>query len=229
MALGCLVGVVLVAWGATAGPVRTPDLSYHRTTAPSGTVTPPTLPKASASPGGQQHAKKKHPPSTINLSWIRYVVLAALAALLIAWLARRLPRWLVRLWRDLPDDDEDAVADAGLLVPSAAQVAAAMAADRAAQLAAVDGGTPRNGVVEAWSRLERIASDVGLPRHRWETSAEFTARMLAGLPVDAGAAEELGALYWVARFSTHELGENDRDRARAALTRLHDDLTAVRR
>jgi hypothetical protein len=159
-------------------------------------------------------------------------VLAVLAALVIGWLARRLPRWLLRVWRDLADDDTDATAAAGLLVPSAEQLAAAIAADRAAQLAAVDSGTPRNGVVEAWSRLERIAGEVGLPRHRWETSAEFTARMLDGLPLDevAGlAARELGRLYREARFSSHELPESDRDRARAALTLLHDDLMAVRR
>ena len=72
------------------------------------------------------------------------------------------------------------------------ELAAAVAADRAAQLAAVQEGTPRNGVVAAWSRLEEIAAETGLARQRWETSAEFTARMLAGLPVDAAAAPRAG-------------------------------------
>jgi hypothetical protein len=56
--------------------------------------------------------------------------------------------------------------------------------------------------------------------------------MLDSLPVDEVAtlaARELGRLYRVARFSSHELTEADRDRARAALTLLHDDLTAARR
>ncbi|MDX6358058.1 MAG: hypothetical protein QOH37_1112 [Nocardioidaceae bacterium] len=232
MALVCLLGVMVVAWGATAGPVRTPDVGYHRSASPSSTLTPAPVPGAKHGTKAHVAKTKAHPPSAIDLSWIRYVVLAALAALALAWLARRLPRWLLRVWRDLPDDDEDAAADAGLLVPSADQLAAAVAADRAAQLAAVDGGTPRNGVVEAWSRLERIASQAGLPRHRWETSVEFTTRMLDSLPVDEVAtlaARELGRLYRVARFSSHELTEADRDRARAALTLLHDDLTAARR
>ena len=56
-----------------------------------------------------------------------------------------------------------------------------------------------------------------------------TARMLAGLPVDAGAALDLGTLYRWARFSSHELTEDDRDQARTALTVLHHDLRAVRR
>jgi len=98
---------------------------------------------------------------------------------------------------------------------------------RAAQLAAVQEGTPRNGVVAAWSRLEEIAAETGLVRQRWETSAEFTARMLAGLPVDAAAARELGTLYRRARFSSHELTEVDRDRARAALSVLHEGLRTV--
>ena len=232
MALVCLLGVTVVAWGATAGPVRTPDLGYHRTAAPSDTVTPTPVPGAKHGRNARLGDRKAHPSSSIDLSWIRYVVLAALAALALGWLARRLPRWLLRIWRELPDDDEDATADGGLLLPSAEQLAAAVAADRAEQLAAVDGGTPRNGVVEAWSRLERIAGDVGLPRHRWETSVEFTARMLDALAVDEVAtlaARELGRLYRVARFSSHELTEADRDRARAALTLLHDDLTAARR
>jgi hypothetical protein len=51
--------------------------------------------------------------------------------------------------------------------------------------------------------------------------------MLTGLPVDADAALDLGVLYRRARFSSHELTEDDRDRARTALTQLHDDLRSV--
>ena len=156
------------------------------------------------------------------------MVVGGLALLLLVWLVRTVPRRVLRIWRDLPDEDPDDPDDsAGPLSPE--ELAAAVAADRDAQLAAVQEGTPRNGVVAAWSRLEEIAAETGLARHRWETSAEFTARMLAGLPVDAAAARELGTLYRRARFSSHELTEDDRERARAALTVLHHGLRAVRR
>ena len=230
LAVACFLGVVAVAWAAAGGPVRMPDLpSGGGPTPPVSVASPSASPSASASPSRAPHGKPKpRDEATLDLSWIRYVVLGGLTLLLLVWLVRTVPRRVLRIWRDLPDEDpDDPDGPDGPLSPE--ELAAAVAADRAAQLAAVQQGTPRNGVVAAWSRLEEIAAETGLPRQRWETSAEFTARMLAGLPVDEIAALELGALYRRARFSSHELTEHDRDRARAALTLLHDDLRTVRR
>ncbi len=230
LALACLVGVVAIAWAAASGPVRMPDLS------PGGGPTPAepvASPAASASPSGTVTAdpgggRYKKVKPTADLSWIRYIVVGGIALFLLVWLARTVPGRVLRIWRDLPDEDADVGAEDSGPPLTPEEVVAAVAADRAAQLAAVEEGTPRNGVVAAWSRLEEIAADTGLPRQRWETSAEFTVRMLTGLPVDADAALDLGVLYRRARFSSHELAEDDRDRARTALTRLHDDLRSVR-
>jgi len=228
LAVACFLGVVAVAWATAGGPVRMPELSFGGGPAPQVPVASPTTTTSpSATPSRAPHGRPKLADrATIDLSWIRYVVVGGLALLLLVWLVRTVPRRVLRIWRDLPDEDpDDPVDPAGPRSPE--DLAAAVAADRAAQLAAVQEGTPRNGVVAAWSRLEEIAAETGLVRQRWETSAEFTARMLAGLPVDAAAARELGTLYRRARFSSHELTEVDRDRARAALSVLHEGLRTV--
>jgi len=230
LALACFLGVVAVAWATAGGPVRMPDPPFGGGPTPEVPVASPTATTSpSATPSRAPHRKPKPADrATIDLSWIRYVVVGGLALLLLVWLVRTVPRRVLRIWRDLPDEDPDDPDDpAGPRSPE--ELAAAVAADRDAQLVAVQEGTPRNGVVAAWSRLEEIAAQTGLARKRWETPAEFTARMLAGLPVDVDAALDLGTLYRRARFSSHELTEDDRDRARAALTVLHHDLRAVHR
>lgn len=234
LAVACLIGVVAVAWAAAGGPVRMPDLSYGGSpTTAEPVASPSPSGAASPSPGhGKGKAEPKVEEPSVDLSWVRYVVVGGLALYLLVWLLRTVPRRLLRIWRDLPDEDPEDDPDGPERVLSPDELAAAVAADRAAQLAAVEEGTPRNGVVAAWSRLQEIAADTGLPRHRWETSVEFTSRMLAALPVDEVAvlaATELGVLYRRARFSSHELSEADRERARAALTLLHDDLRSVTR
>jgi hypothetical protein len=228
--LACLGGVLLVSWATVGGPVRMPEVSLGGSSTPAATASPSSSPTVQRPPH-RQH-RPQHRPVTkpsVDLSWIRYVVLGGLGVMLLVWLARRVPRLVLRIWRDLPDDDVDEPATGPVGELRTAEVAAAIAADRAAQLAAVDGGTPRNGVVAAWSRLEEIAAVSGLPRHRWETSAEFTGRMLAGLPVEVRSTEELGRMYRLGRFSSHELTEADRDTARRALTTLHDELLGAHR
>ena len=230
LAVGCFLGVVAVAWATAGGPVRMPDLSFGGGPAPQAPVASPSATTSpSATPSRAAHGRPKPADeATIDLSWVRYVVVGGLALLLLVWLVRTVPRRVLRIWRDLPDEDPEGPDDpVGPRSPE--ELGAAVAADRDAQRAAVHEGTPRNGVVAAWSRLEEIAADTGLARLRWETSAEFTARMLVGLEVDAVAARELGTLYRRARFSSHEPTEDDRERARAALTVLHHGLRAVHR
>jgi hypothetical protein len=48
--------------------------------------------------------------------------------------------------------------------------------------------------------------------------------VLRTLDVDPRAISTLGRLYREARFSSHELGEDARTTATAALQQLHDDL-----
>ena len=68
--------------------------------------------------------------------------------------------------------------------------------------------------------LERDAGEAGLPRAAAETSAEYVERVVAASSVDPAPIRELAALYREARFSRHELGDDHRSRALAALDRV---------
>lgn len=96
-----------------------------------------------------------------------------------------------------------------------------------ARRALLETGEPRNAIVAAWLDLEESARATGLPRHPSETSTEYTERVLGTWSVDALAITGLAQLYREARFSHHELGEPERQRALAALDVLHRDLQQV--
>ena len=93
------------------------------------------------------------------------------------------------------------------------------------QLEALAEGSPRNAIVGCWLALEESAGAAGLPRDPAETSAEFTARVIATYTVDRSAISTLAGLYREARFSAHQLGEDARDQAAAALATLHGQLS----
>lgn len=237
LALACLAGVILVGWGAVSGPLSV-SMGTDRTGTTVGTSS--TQAPSTGDRPQPERDRAKQPHRTGHPWWLRYLErglagLAGLVALgvlvLLGSLVRRLPHRLALLWRYRSVRREHDAAPAPAPVASGADgtdaLADTLAADRAQQLAAVDRGSPRNGIVAAWNRLEQIADHCGLPPHDWETSAEFTARMLHGLAVDETAATGLAELYRKARFSSHPVEEEDRERARAALTRLHDQLRSL--
>jgi hypothetical protein len=69
-------------------------------------------------------------------------------------------------------------------------------------------------------QLEHDAAAAGLPRDAAETSAEYVERVVAASSVDPAPIRELAALYREARFSRHELSDDHRTRALAALNRV---------
>ena len=85
-------------------------------------------------------------------------------------------------------------------------------------------GSPRNAIVACWMQLERDAAAAGLPRAAAETSAEYVERVVAASSVDPAPIRELAALYREARFSRHELLDDHRSRALAAMTRVEAAL-----
>jgi hypothetical protein len=97
--------------------------------------------------------------------------------------------------------------------------------DIGAARAALAGGSARNAIVACWMQLERDAAAAGLPRRAAETSAEYVERVLSASSVDPAPIRELAALYREARFSRHELRDDHRTRALAAL----DDVEAALR
>jgi hypothetical protein len=89
---------------------------------------------------------------------------------------------------------------------------------------ALAGGNPRNAIVACWMQLERDAAAAGLPRAAAETSAEYVERVVAASSVDPAPIRELAALYREARFSHHELLDDHRTRALAAMNRVEAAL-----
>lgn len=92
--------------------------------------------------------------------------------------------------------------------------------DVGAARAALTGGTPRNAIVACWMQLEADAGSAGLSRLAAETPAEYVERVVATSSVDPAPIAELAALYREARFSQHELSDDHRQRAMAALDRV---------
>ncbi len=86
--------------------------------------------------------------------------------------------------------------------------------------AALSGGTARNAIVACWMQLERDAATAGLPRLPSETPTEYAERVIGSSSVDPAPIGELAALYREARFSQHELVDEHRVRAAAALERV---------
>jgi Domain of unknown function (DUF4129) len=99
-------------------------------------------------------------------------------------------------------------------------------ADAADQLALLLGGTPRNAIVACWDRFEEQAERVHASRKDWETSSEFTLRLLEQVSADSAAVNRLEVLYHEARFSSHEIDESRREAAVEALRAIHRSLGA---
>ncbi len=96
--------------------------------------------------------------------------------------------------------------------------------DTDAARSALRTGAPRNAIVACWLRLEHDAAMAGLERSASETAAEYVERVVTASSIDPQPIRELAALYREARFSEHELGEDHRVAAIAALDRVLDAL-----
>jgi hypothetical protein len=103
-------------------------------------------------------------------------------------------------------------------------LAEALVAGAQEQREALQSGSPRNAIVECWHRFEELAESSGVRRMPWETSSEFTIRLLDRVSADDPAVSELADLYRDARYSRHEVSEESRDRATEALDRIHRSM-----
>lgn len=218
--IGVLLGLLVLVWAATTGPVRMLRDSGRRYV-----FEPPTpiaSPSDGSTPTGSLREVTKDIKPIADLSWLGDLI--ATGALLLVCIAVLLGlRWLwLHRWHP-PEQPEEVPFD---VLP--AQVAASISNDRAAQLEAVAEGAPRNGIVACWLRLQASVEEAGVPPRRSDTSAEFVQRVLRSLDLDPRAVATLAALYREARFSEHPVGEDARTAARAALESLHDDLAARR-
>lgn len=83
---------------------------------------------------------------------------------------------------------------------------------------------PRRAVIACWVRLERAAADAGTGRGPGDTSSDLVARVLARHQVSREVLATLAGLYREARFAPHDVSTHTRERARAALRQIRDEL-----
>lgn len=216
-----LLVVVLAAWASSIGPS---GVLRGEGPSPAGTPTPTASSSASADPGG---APIEPPEERGTPSWVRAFALLvdlAVAVGVVLLVARYAAAPLVRSvrrrrrarWRRTPQR-----VDLPVLEPPAA-LAREMLADADSQRRLlVEDGSPRNAVVGCWHRFETQAATAGLARGPWETSSEYTLRVLDLVEAHQPAVTRLGALYREARFSEHELTEAHRREALEALDAIH--------
>jgi len=212
------LGLLLVVWAATTGPVGV--------LSPSGRIVRPDRvggDQATATATPNQPTLRettKDVELKFDLSWlgdlIAYGFFLALAVAVVLAL-----RWL---WQNRWHPPPKPVEREFTVLPDVDRLAESVRDDRGRQLAAVAEGSPRNGIVACWLSLEESVRSAGVQPHPADTSTELVVRVLHSLDLDPRAISRLAALYREARFSEHELGEDARDEARAALGRLHDEL-----
>jgi len=195
------------------GPLRDPSF---RGVDPS--YTPPTF---QGNPRGQRDFNLLHSnPVFEAIGWV--IKIAALVVVL--WLLYRGVRRLrdaVR-WRRRPPPKVANVEFDVLDDPEA--LSEEIREDADAQFELLFGGTPRNAIVACWDRFEEQAERVHVARKPWETSSEFTLRLLDAVSADAAAVSRLESLYREARFSEHEIDESRRESAMEALHAIHVSL-----
>jgi hypothetical protein len=218
------VGLVLllVMLAARTGPQRIVhgslrDPSFHLA-APS--YTPPTPP--ARPPGGNGYGLFHHNrvleaigtviriAALLVMLWLLYRVVQRLRE--VTWRPRRPPPKAAHVDFDVLDDPD--------------QLTEEMRRDAADQFALLLGGTPRNAIVACWDRFEEQAERVDVARKPWETSSEFTMRLLDVVAADPAAVSRLERLYREARFSEHEIDESRRASAVEALRDIHASLGA---
>ena len=209
-----VVTMVLLVLAAASGPIRlwiTPPLDVAPSSIDGAGPLDTVAPREAAQPDPSPH---EWGDTLLQLLAVLLIVLLVTAA---AWIVRagRFPmpgRRAVRGRRHrqitaLPETPERE-----------------LAVDVDAARDALTGGSPRNAIVACWMQLERDVAAAGLPREASETSAEYVERVVVASSVEPGPIRELAALYREARFSRHDLRDDHRTRALAALNRVEAAL-----
>ncbi len=212
---GVVLMLLLVVLAARSGPSGVIHGTPHD---PLFEPPKPTLSYQAQQHGGPNsttnlpHRGSSLPDASLLGAILRYALLAWLLLL-----AYRGLRWLIddlqsrRRREPRPEDiDFDVLEDPTPLVEE-------MRRDASEQFELLLGGTPRNAIVASWDRFEEQAGRVGAARKPWETSSEFTLRLLDAVSADPSSVSRLAALYREARFSEHEITEDNRQAAVEAL------------
>jgi hypothetical protein len=145
---------------------------------------------------------------SFGLSLVEHVLIALL---LVAVVAVIIVMWRSRAPRLAP---VDAVTDE---IDTPAEIARAVESGLAA-LRELDDA--RGAIISCYLAMEQSLAEAGAARGMAETPDELLARAVSQNLVSAGPAGQLTALFYVARFSSHDLPSSARDQAERALAEL---------
>lgn len=215
-----LVVAITLVWAATSGPSGVLGSTTDTPAARSTTTAAPIRPREDETTRSRD--ERVRPSRPLDLAaWLQrvvgllavaagFVVLAAMTRALVQRLAQVLPaEQLVLDLEPLPESDAGREAMRGR-------------ADLHREALAT--GDVRNAIVACWVRLEETAGEAGVTRRPAETATEFVVRFLHTLDVDPRPVAALARLYQEARFSSHQLPADARDRAQEALEAIAVDL-----
>jgi len=212
--------LLLVTWAATIGPdevVRGEGNPPSYETLPTSETAEPVEPTSNRGSAGNGEQDLLLTVVSIVATVLGAVVMLAVVLSVLRWLLTR--DW--RRHRREPEPEE--IQFDPLDAP--AEIARTMVARAREQQAVLAEGTPRNAIVACWHQFEEQAATAGVRRQTWETSSEFTLRVLDRLAADSAAVTALAELYRAARHSTHEITEADRAEAQVALDLVHRSLS----
>ncbi|MEN3362659.1 MAG: hypothetical protein V7637_6641 [Mycobacteriales bacterium] len=218
-ALVAVAALSLVALAARSGRTET----LRPITTASGAGSPTATPTGAAHTAGERAAPSQ--PADHSMAGGVIVGVLGLAVLLSLLLALVIRQRRTRGWGGgLERAADRPVVDRSGSERPPAWAAQALASAVTDALRQVEEGESADAVIACWVLLERAAGEAGTARHPAETPAELTTRVLAQHHVTAGPLQRLADLYRTARYSTHPLGEDARDQARAALAQVRREL-----
>ena len=218
----CVLGVLVIVVASRATP------SHPFTHISPGRLEPATSTPPPAKRSAAHFAEHSGHDSMLFVAIV--FVLFAAAALLIVFLALRgLGRRSLR-FRGLRRTRR---------VPPGRHVEPSLAATLAARAAVSDAvmqgglddvlerGPVSDAIITCWVAVESALRTSGVPVRSSDTSTELVERALASFGVRESALRSLSALYREARFSTHQLTEVHRERARRDLASIRQDLVGT--
>jgi len=184
---------------AAAPPERGAVIAHHGQLAP---------PLAAPAPHAAGEATPASPLTTGLVGAV--AVLAAFATLGFVWWLAFGDRWM----RRQPLDDR-----------YRAQIAQAVEASLEDLASEPDA---RVAIQKTYRNFERIMAGAEVRRRPWQTPTEFARAALGRLPLPRQLVEDLTRLFEIARFSTHPLGVDERERAWQSLTDIRSEIEVAR-
>ncbi|WP_052442878.1 DUF4129 domain-containing protein [Streptacidiphilus neutrinimicus] len=219
MTLATVIGVTILGTRSVQFSMPQPNQGVAVDRATGAGRTPTALPSA----GSVDQPNSNSSSSPIDFQDLLIGFLVLLGVALVVVLVVVLSRWLVAR-RRVGGAAEGAV-DGGLDEDGTGEALAG--AVQAGREALADDPDPRTAIIACYAAMEKSLADGGVSRRKADTPTDLLQRAADAGLVQGHAAQTLTDLFGEARYSTHPMGEHQRDQARAALESIGAHLAAA--